>query len=88
MEEFIDQDKLDQMVSEVMGEVEDRATLTFLFTNHTDKSTVAETMSIEDMLTPSETKTVIVGREYGTNLLTKVTVEYPKEASHGNSEED
>jgi hypothetical protein len=76
--DIYDQEALDAMVGEVMGQVDGLATASLVLVNHKTGESATETMTIEDILEPNDTTTIMVGREYGTNKVVKVEVSYPK----------
>lgn len=76
MSDFVDNDALEEEFKRVMAEVEQKATITLLIVNHSTGETQADTMGVDDVQAVSENKTVVVGREYGSDKVTKITIEY------------
>lgn len=81
MSDFVDNDALEEEFKRVMGAVEQKATLSLVIVNHSTGQTDSDTMAVEDVQAVNENKTVIVGREYGSNAVTKITIEYVEEAN-------
>ena len=79
MSDFVDEAKLEAEFREAMAPVFDRPTASLVVVNVAQDIDSVGTLVVDDVGTPSASKTILVGREIGTGRVCKITVEYPEE---------
>lgn len=79
MPEFVSEDKLDELFKDAMAPVLDKPTASLVVVNVAQDVDSVGTVVVDDVGTPSASKTILVGREIGTGKICKITVEYPEE---------
>lgn len=79
MSEFVDMGKLEEQFKEAMAPIYDRPTASLVVVNVAQDVDSVGTLVVDDVGTPSASKTILVGREIGTGKVCKITVEYPEE---------
>lgn len=79
MPEFVTDDKLEELFRDAMTPVMDKPTASLVVVNVAQDVDSVGTLVVDDVGTPSASKTILVGREIGTGRVCKITVEYPEE---------
>lgn len=80
MPDFVSDDKLEQMFREAIAPLDEpKPTASLVVVNQGQNTDSVGTMVVDDVGTPSASKTILVGREIGTGRVCKITVEYPEE---------
>jgi hypothetical protein len=75
----IDMSKLEEQFKDAMAPVYDKPTASLVVVNVAQDVDSVGTLVVDDVGTPSASKTILVGREIGTGRVCKITVEYPEE---------
>ena len=80
MSDTIDVDELEKMFREAMTPLDEpKPTASLVVVNQAQGTDSVGSMVVDDVGTPSASKTILVGREIGTGRVCKITVEYPEE---------
>lgn len=80
MPDFVSDDKLEELFREAMTPLDEpKPTASLVVVNAAQDTDSVGTMVVDDVGTPSASKTILVGREIGTGRVCKITVEYPGE---------
>ena len=79
MPDFVSDDKLEELFRDAMTPIQDKPTASLVVVNVAQDVDSVGTLVVDDVGTPSASKTILVGREIGTGRVCKITVEYPEE---------
>jgi hypothetical protein len=77
--DIINEEELERQFRDAMAPVFDRPTASLVIVNVANDVDSVGSMVVDDVGTPSDSKTILVGREIGTGRVCKITVEYPEE---------
>jgi len=77
--DFVSDDKLEELFRDAMTPIQDKPTASLVVVNVAQDVDSVGTLVVDDVGTPSASKTILVGREIGTGRVCKITVEYPEE---------